>query len=116
VKKKYALFAFNGELMCFAHALLNAIDMADKGYEVKLIIEGSAAGLINDFENPETPFRGLYQKCLEQGLLDCVCRACASKMGSLAAAEKNQLPLCDDMSGHPGMSRYLAEGYEIITF
>ena len=31
--KKVALFAFNGELMCFVHVLLNALDMKEKGYE-----------------------------------------------------------------------------------
>jgi len=114
--EKYALFAFNGELMCFAHVLLNTLDLADKGYEVKLIIEGSATGLISDFEKEETPFRGLYLKCIERGLLDCVCRACAAKMGSLDAAEQNKLPLCGDMSGHPGIARYIENGYRIITF
>ena len=39
--KKVALFAFNGELMCFIHVLLNALDMNKKGYEVKIVIEGS---------------------------------------------------------------------------
>jgi len=29
--KKVALFAFNGELMCFVHVLLNALEMKDKG-------------------------------------------------------------------------------------
>ena len=40
--KKVAIFAFNGETMCFAHALLNALDMKEKGYDIKLVIEGSA--------------------------------------------------------------------------
>ena len=32
---KAALFAFNGEPMCFVHVLLNAFDMKDKdGYRV----------------------------------------------------------------------------------
>jgi len=32
--KKVALFAFNGESLCFVHVLLNALDLKDKGYEV----------------------------------------------------------------------------------
>ena len=38
--KKVALFAFNGELMCLMHVLLNAIDMNERGQEVKIVIEG----------------------------------------------------------------------------
>ena len=116
MNRKVAVFAFNGELMCFAHALLNSLDMAEKDYDVKLVIEGSAAGLIRDFEKGDTPFRNLYLQCIDKGLLDCVCRACAFKTGSLESAEKQGLPLCDEMSGHPGMARYLNEGYQIITF
>ncbi len=37
---KFALFVFNGDPMCFIHVLLNALDMADKQAEVKVIIEG----------------------------------------------------------------------------
>lgn len=114
--KKYALFAFNGDPMCFVHVLLNALDLDEKGNDVKMVIEGSATKLIADYEDENAPFRQLYVQCIEKGLLDCVCRACAHKMGSLEIAKKNKLPLCDDMSGHPSMSRYLEDGYEIITF
>jgi hypothetical protein len=40
--KKIALFAFNRESFCFVNVLLNALDMNEKGYDVKVIIEGSA--------------------------------------------------------------------------
>ena len=39
MEKKVAIFAFNGKPMCFVHALLNTLDMKEKGYDVKLIIE-----------------------------------------------------------------------------
>lgn len=42
MNKKLAIFAFNGETMCLAHALLNVLDMKEKGYDIKLIIEGCA--------------------------------------------------------------------------
>jgi hypothetical protein len=32
--KKVALFAFNGEPMCFVHVLLNALDMKEKDYKL----------------------------------------------------------------------------------
>ena len=34
--RKFVLFAFNGELMCFIHVLLNALDMQEKGFDVKI--------------------------------------------------------------------------------
>jgi hypothetical protein len=36
--KKIALFVFNGDPMCFIHVLLNALDMSEKGYEAKIVI------------------------------------------------------------------------------
>lgn len=114
--KKIALFAFNGEAMCFVHVLLNALDMKAKGYEVKVIIEGSATKLVEELADESKPFANLYQKVKDQGLIDCVCKACASKMNSLHSAMGQQLPLCDELSGHPSMAKYMEQGFEIITF
>ncbi|EKD83022.1 MAG: hypothetical protein ACD_39C00933G0004 [uncultured bacterium] len=113
--KKIAVFAFQGELMCFAHALLNVIDLKSKGYEVKLIIEGSATALIEQLGKEGTPFAPLYAKVRAEGLLAGICRACAGKMGSLAEAERQGIPCLGEMQGHPGFATWLAEGYEIIS-
>ena len=36
--EKLAFFAFNGDFICFAHVLLNAIDMKENGHEVKIVM------------------------------------------------------------------------------
>lgn len=113
--KKVALFAFRGEPMCFVHALLNALDMKEKGYDIKLIIEGTATKQIKELSDPNKPFANLYENVKRLGLVDCVCRACSNKMGSLESAEEQELPLCDEMSGHPSMSKYMDSGYEVIA-
>lgn len=115
MSRKVAVFAFNGEEMCFVHAVMNALDMKKKGYDVKLIIEGSATRLIKEAEEGTKSFSGLYEQAKETGLIDCVCRACSSKTGSLESAKKQSLPLCDEMFGHPSMARYMDDGYEIIV-
>jgi hypothetical protein len=114
--KKVALFAFNGEAMCFVHVLLNALDFHAHGTEVKVIIEGSATRLVEVLGDPAQPFANLYQQVKEKGLIDCVCQACAHKMGALEAAVIQKLPVCDELKGHPSMRRYIDQGYEIITF
>lgn len=114
--KKIALFAFNGETMCFVHVLLNAIDLHENGYNIKVILEGSATKLIAELNDTAKPFSKLYHTAKDLGLFDCVCRACAAKMGSLSAAEEQNLPLCDDMSGHPSVRKYIEQGYQILTF
>ena len=116
MSKKVAIFAFNGEPMCFAHVLLNALDMNERGYELKLVIEGSATKQLHELLEPTKPFAKLYERVKNAGLIDCVCKACSAKMDTLASAQEQGLPICDEMSGHPSIARYLEDGYEIIVF
>jgi hypothetical protein len=114
--KKVALVAFNGEAMCFVHVLLNALDMHEKGFDVKVVIEGAAVKVVNDLNAGEHPFNNLYRQVKEKGLLDCVCQACAAKLGALEGVKAQQLPLNNEMLGHPSLARLIESGYEIITF
>lgn len=114
--EKISLFAFNGDPMCFIHVLLNTIDLNEKGYEVKLVIEGSATKLIDMLDKEEHPMNHLYKEVIEKGLLDCVCKACANKMGTLEHAKDTGLPLCSELSGHPSISGYIDQGYKVIVF
>jgi hypothetical protein len=114
--KKIALFVFNGDPMCFIHVLLNALDMSEKGDEAGIVVEGNATRLIPELIREENPLHKLWHKAKSQGLIYGVCRACSSKMGTLKDAQAQNLPLLDDMSGHPGMAGYMNKGYEIITF
>ena len=114
--KKVALFAFNGDAMCFIHVLLNAIDMNDKGFDVKIVIEGSATKLIPELAKEDHPMYRLSEKAKGLDLIDGVCKACSNKMGTLESAKAQGLRLLDEMSGHPSMARYREEGFEVITF
>jgi hypothetical protein len=114
--KKIALFAFNGELMCFGHVLLNALDMNGKGYEARIVFEGAATKLIPRLAKDDTPFHHLYVQTKEKGLVDGVCKACATKMGVLDDVKREGLTLLSEMSGHPSMARYRDQGFEIVTF
>lgn len=113
--KKIVIFAFQGEMICFSHAMLNTIDLKEQGFEVKLIIEGAATGLIGKLVHKDNPFNNLYQKIIKDGLLAGVCRVCAGKTESLFEAEKQNLTLVDEMYGHPAFSTWIKSGYEIIS-
>jgi len=114
--KKFALFVFNGDPMCFIHVLLNALDMKEKGYESKIVIEGSATKLLPDLAKPDNPLHKLWENVKKAGLVDGVCKVCSNKLGTLAAAKEQGLTLLDEMSGHPSMARYRDEGFEVISF
>jgi hypothetical protein len=114
--KKIAFFVFNGDPMCFVHVLLNCLDMKEKEYDIKLVIEGASAGLIPKISSLDKPIPDLWEKVKSQNIVDAVCKACAYKLGALDAAKEQNLPLTGDMSGHPSMTSYIEDGYEIITF
>lgn len=113
--KKIAIFAFRGEPMCFVHVLLNGMDMRERGNDVAIILEGAATKAAAELSVEGADFHDLYVQVKDSGLIDCVCRACAFKMGVLANIEAQGLPLGTDLKGHPSMARYIEEGYEIIT-
>ena len=114
--KKLALFAFQGDPVCFVHVLLNALDMNGRDHDVQIIVEGQATGLIADLAKKDSPQYNLYLQAKEKALIAGVCKACSKKLGVLDAVKKEGLTLLDHMSGHPSMAYYLEEGYEIITF
>ena len=114
--KKIALFVLNGDPMCFIHVLLNALDMNKKGLDSKIVIEGAATKLIPELAKTKNPLHKLWVKAKEAHVIDGVCKACSQKMGTIDAAREQGLTLLDEMSGHPSMARYIAEGFEIISF
>ncbi|MBN2281202.1 MAG: DsrE family protein [Candidatus Marinimicrobia bacterium] len=101
--------------MCFIHVLLNALDLYDKGLEGLIVIEGEAVKLVPEMSHPGHFLFALYQKANRLGLIREVCLACSKKLGVAEAVEKVGLPLTGDISGHPSMSRYLQQGYRVIT-
>ena len=113
---KFALIAFNGELMCFVHVLMNALDMKERGHEVKIVIEGSATGLVPELVKEDNPMHATYKKAKDQGLIDGACMACSNQMGALQAIKSENIPLLNEMNGHPSIARYQEEGCSIITF
>lgn len=114
--KRIALFAFQGDAICFIHVLLNALDLKKKGNYVRIILEGSATKLVPEMARQESPLFHLYGQAKEQNLFEGACKACSTKLNVVEPIQQEGLPFLDDMSGHPSMSHYLEKGYEIITF
>jgi hypothetical protein len=113
---KTVLFPFNGEMMCFIHVLLNALDQQERGYEVKIVVEGSATRLIPELAKQDNPMHSLYVQAKDKGLFAGACRACSAKLGVLEAVQAEGLGLLDDMKGHPSMAAWMEDGYTVITF
>ncbi|MYL82027.1 cytoplasmic protein [Desulfovibrio aerotolerans] len=114
--KKVVLFAFQGNVSCFVHVLLNAIDYREKGYEAKVVLEGEATKLVAELAKAAHPMHGLFEQTKALGLFAGACRACSHQLGSQEACLAEGLVLLDDMHGHPGMAGYTEQGYTILIF
>lgn len=113
---KKAFFAFKGDPVCFIHVLLNALDMNEKGMEVRIVMEGAATALVPDLALHANPLNSMWESVKDKGLVAGVCKGCAVKMNALESAKAQNLAILDDMKGHPSMAAFLQNGYDIITF
>lgn len=111
--KKILFYAMGGENMCFNHVLMNALDLNEAGYEVKIVFEGQAVTLPPVLEEKKD---AMYLEAKEKNLLAGVCQACATMLGVLDGVKETGLPLLNDMRGHAGIKPFAEEGYEVIEF
>ncbi len=86
--------------------------MNSKGIEGKIIIEGEAVVHVKKMIESKNP---LFKKVKDKGLIDCICKACSAQMGVLEYNENCEIRLNGDMSGHPSVSSYTQDGFEVIT-
>jgi hypothetical protein len=103
------------------HALMYALDLHAKGHAVKLILEGSATGIVGALRDSESRTGSLLRQARDAGLVAGACgrasSGCASddptrKVADTARAEG--LALLADMQGHAAIEPYVREGYEIV--
>ena len=114
--KKCVFFAFRDHPLCFIHVLLNSLDMAAKGMEGKIVLEGEAVKLVPVMAAPDHFLHILYNKAKAAGLFSGACRACSSKLGVTEAVEREGIALIGEMAGHPAMSEFIEQGYTVLTF
>ncbi|MGE4505223.1 MAG: cytoplasmic protein [Desulfovibrionaceae bacterium] len=114
--QKTVLFAFQGELLCFVHVLLNALDLKERGGEVEIVLEGMSPTLVAQLELESNAFHGLWLRARGEGLVAGACKACSSKLGVLEEVRAADVPLLDGMSGHPPVAAWMERGFTVLTF
>lgn len=114
--KKVVLYPFNGEMLCFVHVMLNALDMAEREFDVRLVFEGASVTLIPKLAEEGNEFHALFAKLKASGVIDGACKACSRKLGVAEAVQAEGIALIGSMGGHPAMGEYVERGYEVVTF
>ena len=91
--------------------------MKARGYDVKIVIEGSATKLVPELAKEGNPMYSHYIKAKEAAVsLTGSAKPAPTRWALSMPLREEGLKLLDDMNGHPGMARYRKEGFEVITF
>ena len=109
---KILFYGMTGEKSCFQHVLLNAVQLHEAGFQVRVIFEGASVRLVSQLEQAQNP---VYLKAKTEGLIAGVCLACAKTLGVYEEAAQSGLRFLSDMSGHAGMRNFLEQGYQVIS-
>jgi hypothetical protein len=118
MKRKLLFVVFTNDACKRNHAFLYANDLARRGHDVRLIIEGDATQCLLERE-------GLFDKLLEEarglGILAGLCKTASAGCSDPSRdvtrlAEESGIELLDTLDGHAGIASFVAEGYEIVTF
>jgi hypothetical protein len=97
------------------HAILNALDLEEKGMWGEIVFEGESCKLVPLISQPDHYLYPLYTQAKNRGMFYGACQNCANEMKIAGQIESEHIPLIGDMSGHPPMSDFIKQGYIIIT-
>ncbi len=101
------------------NALFLTLELKDKKQDVALIFQGAGTRWPAEVTAPAHPAHALYHAVADKVV--GVCGGCADVFGAAEGAEATGLPLVRDkqIPGTKGildLSRYLDQGYRLITF
>lgn len=117
MEEKIVLVLMGGlDMPCrMTHSFLWALDIASRGGDAKIVLEGEAPHWLHELPSPDHGRHNLYKKVKDMGLIDAVCKACAVQAQAVEAAAEEGLRLVYDASGHVSLMTYAEEGYQILT-
>jgi hypothetical protein len=101
------------------NAMFLTKELKDRKEDVSLIFQGAGARWPAEIVKPDHPAHKLYEAISEK--VDGICGGCADVFGATEEAKKTGHKLVRDKdipgtSGILDLSRYLADGYRLLTF
>ncbi len=101
------------------NALFLALELQERGAEVKLIFQGAGSRWPAELVRPDHPAGDLY-RAVQPNLVG-VCGGCADVFGAAESAANAGVALVRDRAipgttGVLDLSRYVVEGYQLLVF
>ncbi len=122
MSRKILFLVFTDEVCKQNHAFWYAKDLKEKGHQVKMVIEGPAIKCLNRLDSEEN-FSKLFKEVKDLGIIDGLCKTASggcstgqAKRDVKSIAKDQGLVFLDDLHGHAGITSYIDNDYQIITF
>lgn len=101
------------------NAMFVAYEMKEKNQEVALIFQGAGVRWASEIVKPDHPAHALYNAVSDTVI--GACRGCADVFGATDAVKAAGFDLIDEMaipgtSGVIDLSKYIDDGYQVLTF
>jgi hypothetical protein len=112
---KYLFLATNDNKMQIMHLLLNALHFNEAGHRAVLVFECSSPKLLRQLENA-TMKMPLFDKALNEGIIDHACKSCTAAFSATEAAENLGVPLKGPLKGHSDLLAFVEDDYSILSF
>lgn len=98
--------------------IVNALEFAkeldEKDHSVRIIFDGAGTTFIPALQDPEHKAHELYNTVEE--LIDGACKFCSKAFGVIKEVNNSNIDLLDDYDDHPSLEKYIAQGYQVVTF
>ena len=97
-----------------ANALTSAKEFVDAGDEAVLIFDGAGTKWVPELESEEHRYHGIYAELGDH--IAGACSYCAKAFGVKEQIEASDVRLLTDYRGHPSLHKFVADGYQVLTF
>jgi hypothetical protein len=117
--RKLLFIVFTNEACRRNHAFMYALSLTSEGHLVRIILDGEGT---QSLRTREGSFAKLFERAHLQGIVAGACKAASGSCKGDASenvtgiARELGIPLLDSMDGHAGITTFVADGYEIVTF
>jgi hypothetical protein len=120
--RKVLFVLFSDDVCRQNHALMYALELREKGHEVKLILEGSATRMVSALGDAAAGPGALLREARDKGILAGACGRASSGCASedparkvADVAEAAGVRLLSEMRGHASVEPFVRDGYELVV-
>jgi hypothetical protein len=96
------------------NALETAKEFKGAGDSVALVFDGAGTRWIGELAKPDHRSHRLYAEVKD--VIAGACAFCAVAFQAKEAVQREGITLLDEHDRHPSLRKYVAEGYQVITF